>query len=584
MRPGEYQPIRYRSVRPLITTERVVGVVLLVALLAGLLTGGAWLLRRHWVSWSIDRGLAMLAEVREDQYPDQLAAWEDETGPRWRTRRDEMIRRLMQGDLADRRVQFLLERVSGMNFADRADDWRRWHDNHERLRAGRTPEVAGVRPVVLESLWQSPIGLTAWFSTILPFDGQIYVASLGTMLEEAADPWDGVVRVDGVSGASELLFVPPDRAPRDILGLSAADDGLFVACRNGFVYLIAPDGTLRWRALAGPQIVSVPLTLDVNGDGALDVIVVTADGKLVGIDGRSGRTPWVLTVPGGAPTRRDRAPLVQAGLAAGDYLAAPGPEVAVSTDAGDAYVVTTRPFRVAWHQRVGTGSAAAPLTFSGAPDGKAPVFIGDSRGDIWALQRTGADITPLVLRAVAVRRAEGLVAALRSIENVSARTHWLLACPSTNDPLAGGSVCAVNESGLRWRHAPGGTIWATPAVADINLDHQSEIIVASIELPDERTATGLVSVLTRDGHTLRQLRLPAAVEAAPVVADVNGDGRLELLVADQAGVLHSYAVGRFGRVEWGVAGGDSHNTNNATNAFSWGQVSADRQWNWRPRW
>jgi hypothetical protein len=63
---------------------------------------------------------------------------------------------------------------------------------------------------------------------------------------------------------------------------------------------------------------------------------------------------------------------------------------------------------------------------------------------------------------------------------------------------------------------------------------------------------------------------------------VDGDGRLELLVADQAGWLCCFATERIGPVEWGLLGGDSHNTRNRQHAYSFGQVPAGAQWNWKP--
>ena len=66
------------------------------------------------------------------------------------------------------------------------------------------------------------------------------------------------------------------------------------------------------------------------------------------------------------------------------------------------------------------------------------------------------------------------------------------------------------------------------------------------------------------------------------MADVNGDGELELLIADQAGWLHCLATGQVGPVEWGLLGGDSHNTRNADNAFRYGQLPVGAQWNWQP--
>jgi len=53
-----------------------------------------------------------------------------------------------------------------------------------------------------------------------------------------------------------------------------------------------------------------------------------------------------------------------------------------------------------------------------------------------------------------------------------------------------------------------------------------------------------------------------------------------VLVADQSGILHCYGTERIGPVEWGLAGGDSHNTRNSENAYRFGQTPSGRQWHW----
>jgi hypothetical protein len=145
-----------------------------------------------------------------------------------------------------------------------------------------------------------------------------------------------------------------------------------------------------------------------------------------------------------------------------------------------------------------------------------------------------------------------------------------------------GSVAAVGQTGLQWRYRVPGAVWAAPAIGDINADEESELIVASLVREPEGPTTGRLTFLSRNGHCLRWLRLNAPIEAPPVLADVNGDARMELLVADQAGYLRCYALRGRRQIEWGVANGDSHNSQNALNAYAWGQHPAELRWQWQP--
>ena len=92
----------------------------------------------------------------------------------------------------------------------------------------------------------------------------------------------------------------------------------------------------------------------------------------------------------------------------------------------------------------------------------------------------------------------------------------------------------------------------------------------------------MLTVVSALGHVLQRVELDAPVECSPVVADVNGDNHLEILVADQSGRMYCYATPGFGPVEWGLFGGDSRNTRNAANAYAFGQTLFGRQGQWKP--
>jgi hypothetical protein len=123
-------------------------------------------------------------------------------------------------------------------------------------------------------------------------------------------------------------------------------------------------------------------------------------------------------------------------------------------------------------------------------------------------------------------------------------------------------------------------VWTPPAVADANGDGVTEILVAVNQPGDE----GALLVIRGDGRLLWRAALPAAVTCGPLVGDVNADGELEVLVADRTGRLHCYATGAVGPVEWGLPGGDSHNTRNERNAYHFSQTPAGLQAAWQPAW
>jgi hypothetical protein len=547
---------------------------------------GHWYFTKRSLAWQVRRGLQLLefadtsTKVRE-----ALDRWESETARNWSARRDEFIAHLFKGyPLADARVRLLLTWVAGADYGPRPDDWKRWYEDRRRLAAGLPPKVPHREAVALRWLWDAPVGLTTWFTTILPLDGQIYVASLGSEFHDAADQADGVVRVDGRTGAAELLFSPPatQRGPRDVIGLAAGDDGLFVACSNGSVYLIDPEGQVRWQVHAGDPIVGPPLATDLNRDGTCDVIVVTratktTSAKAVALSGRGGKTIWATTVakPPASET------LLGATLALGRLLPDASPDLLVTLPSGAVVVLNPRSGELRRQQELPGGTIAGAICRAAPGDNGPAACLGDRSANVWTLIAADRKLELVPWQTLAIRRDETLIAALRTATLDPGQPPLVIVCPTGDYTRERGTLCAVEPSGVRWRLPIGGAIWGTPAVADLNGDGRPELIVASIEPRPEGRAVGVLTIVSAAGHVLQRVELDAPVECSPVVADVNGDGRLEILLADQTGRLHCYSTPGYGPVEWGLFGGDSHNTRNAANAYSFGQVLFGRQWQWQ---
>ncbi|MFH1748035.1 MAG: PQQ-binding-like beta-propeller repeat protein [Planctomycetota bacterium] len=565
-----------RSPRRQLVTTLVVLVLLVVSVIAA-----RWYWRRAVLDRVVRQGLELLTNVdTTDQTVAALDEWQRRTARRWQPRRDDLIVHLYSRfPLGDRRVRALLTRVAGVDYGDRLADWRRWFKNHQRLQRGRQPEVSSKERITLIPKWHAPIGLTGWFSTIIPLDGQIYVASLGATFDDEYDRADGLVRVDGQNGQATLIFEPPDGRLRDVLGIAAGDDCLFVAVRGGWIYCVEPDGNQRWSGHVGELLGGPPLSIDINHDGIADVIAVTHTGRVVAFSGHTGRTVWVTPAQRGGQRARGSGRVVGAAMAAGEL---DGNRVlSVTLPDGNMRILSIRNGQVCWEGRTMAGSLSGPL-FRGQRAGVvAAIFIADRTARIWSVTCANNHWVTTPAWDLYTWQGESVIGGLRTLARDNGPP-LLMACPTSSTAGYRAAVCALDVSGLHWRYAPRGAIWATPALADINKNSQTEIVVASIDTDADGVSRGFLSVISHEGHCLRRMTFEAPIECAPVIADVDGDNLLELLVADQAGWLHCFATRQIGPVEWGLFGGDSHNTRNAENAYRYGQVPAGVQWRWKP--
>ena len=564
----------------------VVGALLLVVASVPV---GRWYLIRRSLGWQVRRGLQALTDADSAaRIRAALDRWESETRPNWAERREELITYLYsEYPLDDLRVRLLLTRVTGADYGERREDWQRWYEARRRLYGGQSPVVPRREAVVLKPRWTAPVGLTTWFTTILPLDGQVYVAALGTGFDDAEDRADGVVRVAGTTGTAELIFTLPTehRGPHDVIGLAAGDDSLFAACYNGFVYCLDADGRTLWHTHVGDPIVAPPLAVDTNSDGVTDVIVATRGGKVLALSGRQGKTIWVASV---ARPRVGQA-MLGATLSLGNLLGGDDAELLVTMPPGDVAALALRSGRALWQRTLSAGIVAGAVSVAGPSRLGPPAYVGDRAASIWSLVGSGRNLEAVCWQSLGVRSDETLVAGLRTLgiqgagaERTAVNGAWLLACPTGEYAGRWGAVCALSPEGVQWRLPVGGAIWGTPAVADLNGDGRPEIVVASIEVGPTGQTIGVLLVVSASGHIVQRVPIDAAIECSPVVADVDGDSRLEVLVADQSGRLHCFGTEGYGPVEWGLFGGDSHNTRNAANAYAYGQRVFGYQWTWRP--
>ncbi|MEP0847395.1 MAG: PQQ-binding-like beta-propeller repeat protein [Phycisphaerae bacterium] len=561
-----------------------------LAVTAILLLGaiGVWFKARDYrLEWVVRQGIHALSRSdAEAEIERALLTWEQETGPYWWERRRDLVRFIYKGySLDDPRVRRLLARIAGVDYGDRIDDWRRWFTSFERsVEAAPVIRAVAESRVELRPLWSAPVGLTTWSSSLIALDGEVFVPSLGARLLDPGDGADAVVCIDGRLGTAERIFEPPDPGPRDVVGLAAADGSLFVASANGFVYRIARDGRLLWRSRAGDSVVSAPLLVNLNRDAAVDAVIVNSLGRAVGLDGESGAALWTMSVSrqkqlpfGAAPAGTGTLQGAPATLIAANVMGSSEPEILALTSAGDLRLLAARDGRLLWRREIDAPLPGGAVFVRENRESRPAAFAADLRGRLWSLRHDRDQPAFASLGDLGVRGPVSPIAGLRTMVAPDGAVAIVASTGTLNDPSAG-QIALLDGGAVRWRFSVPGSLHATPAVADVNADGRAELIVA---YANARGGGGLL-VLSATGHPLASQDLTAPPASSPVVSDVNGDGLLDILVADQHGLLHCFETGHVGAVEWGSLGGDPRNTRDAENAYSFGQTPSGYQWRWRP--
>lgn len=298
---------------------------------------------------------------------------------------------------------------------------------------------------------------------------------------------------------------------------------------------------------------------DLNGDGRLEIIAPTIQGAVLAIDCNGQelwrwRQPDVISAP---PTVADLSPR-------------PGLEVVVLTNTGHVYCLSGSKGEPIWDYKLsgsivwGGGSIPA-VDLDG--DGKLELVTGDARGQIVAFRGDGSLFWSSrfergLKSAMAVGDIDGdgsaeiLFGAAKTalvcldakgkerwrlgeeVENVGAPILADMDGDGKPEVLTGirDGVCLVGADGqTRWCSPTKGVIDSGLSVADLNEDGRLEILVADL--------AGQLSVFNDRGEQLWTADAEARVRRSPSVADLDGDGRPEIVVAGYSGRMYVWDSG-----------------------------------------
>ena len=338
-------------------------------------------------------------------------------------------------------------------------------------------------------------------------------------------PWGmdrGLACFDGRSGLqrwAQPLGVAPNRAPGvgDVDGDGKPDLVVFGMRprQEGYrvMALRTADGqTAREGPLGDSDSYATPAVLDLNGDGAQDVVFQRWSGHdLHATDGKTGATLWHHGT--GTPG--------MGGVTAGDVDGDGTPELVAAFLDGFVHAVRWDG-SLLWKAAIDPEGSRAPATVADLDgDGAGDVLVVSRRGTLWVIDgKTGA------VRWTAEGGGEGLGRPV-----------------VVRDEKLGTRVAAAQgESGVgvygadgtpQVRVLEGRTVMAAPAVADLDGDGTIEMAVATWD-------GELVVVDFATGARLWGMRLgDKGAESEPAVADLDGDGVKDVLVADHAGNLQA---------------------------------------------
>ena len=346
-------------------------------------------------------------------------------------------------------------------------------------------------------------------------DGHIYaVRSDGTEMwnytaSDIVEYFTTVVDVDG-DGELEVLYATTGSSDFRIYALTAS------------------NATFEWSTQAFPTraLYSPVAVADVDGDGVKELFVGSQDKSLYAFNGSDGSVRWAIPLGGAAWGNA---------AAVGNLTGDATPEIVYATSTGDYHAVAADSSPV-WTVSPGGNSNLVPPSIGDVDgDGVLDVVAGDNavNGNEFAVN--GSDGSMLWQLGTFSNQAGGQV--LVDFED-DGRLETVFALTRRSE------IGAVDYLGnLRWTRNVGDIIYSIPAAADVTMDGVEDILVGVGDPSNPINAN--LAILDRDGTILAQFASADAITATPVVADLDGDGTMEIVFASRTRT-YAYSTGSLG--------------------------------------
>ncbi|MBI4613990.1 MAG: PQQ-binding-like beta-propeller repeat protein [Planctomycetes bacterium] len=316
----------------------------------------------------------------------------------------------------------------------------------------------------------------------------------------------GLHAVSGATGKRLWVSATPHLLSVSSAASDLDDDGLPDAIATSLDHKIhavsGKTGGTLWSYETGGPVRSAPACADLDGDGVRDVVAVSEDAQVHAVSGRTGTALWASAFPSAELARVSPADLDADGVA--DVVVATGDRLyGLSGKTGGtiwAYATLAHTSSAALAELDGDGVLDAVVSSRSqarvqALSGKTGTVLWDCRLGFPPVFMSLADLDVDAVHDAVVTNRYGKIAV------ISGRTGLAL-----------------------WSHdsASNGFTWRA-AVARIDGDEVPDVVVGFFD-------GKLHAVSGRTGQTLWTLDLGEPIHGDPVISDLDGDGRVEILV------------------------------------------------------
>jgi hypothetical protein len=371
--------------------------------------------------------------------------------------------------------------------------------------------------------WKTTVGMTTYKTTIHFYDGKIVLGSNGLGWKDTSDGQDGVYILDAKTGNLMDQIVPPGGDEKDVNGVALTKDAIFFGTDQGVLYKTDWKGKVLWKTLVSGDVEAAPALADLNGDGVLDAVVGSEGGVFYAVSGKKGKVLWTIKAGKsyyGATGFLGAAALYDADGDGVDDVFVPSRDEVFRALGG-------KNGKLLWQHQGTSSMHGAPIIVDADGDGKMEVVFTECYSDVYCANAATGSIE----WKATLQNPDG------GIEGLFSPVGWYpdAACVLVATAWWGaqeGVYCIGGKDGkTKWRYnEPQKNISSGAVIGDIDGKPGAEVVFG--------TEAGAVVALDASGQTVMEHPLGGPVECTPTLADVDGDGLIEIIAAANNGSLY----------------------------------------------
>jgi outer membrane protein assembly factor BamB len=393
--------------------------------------------------------------------------------------------------------------------------------------------------------WKTYIGNTTYRTNMVQYGGQLIIGSNGHNYKDyAIDSDNGVYLLDARTGKQSLHLAYDSYGDMDVNGIAIDGGRIYFGSDNDEFHCFGVSGNLIWSVPVSGDVEVAPVLVDVNGDGQKDAVFVTESGEVAALDAIDGKHLWSFKIKDFSGWKKTQNRFV---FKVGDWF------------------------------RNGMGFMCVPLVVDLNDDGTQDIVAAARDGYIYALDgRSGRQlwrnehagyltIRPILMQVNGEPR-------IYYITEGDETDNWQkhLVCAKANGQIVFNSngINGVQEGfnpvvfGNELVIAGWDTIYAVNVYSgafrkgkiDREVKSYSYKYITAKPLLLDLLGLGApqLILLGQNGKItfmdwknlvrLREYQLPSGTEASPMLADIDCDGKLDLLISCYDGYLYCYGT------------------------------------------